>query len=168
MNYEIREMRPSEYPLLEDFLMQAIFVPEGYNGVLTKDIIAKDPKLAAAIDGFGSLPDDHAFVAVAEGVVVGACWVRTTNEYGHIDYKTPSFSISILDDFQNQGIGTLLMQRMLDLLMEEGYMRASLSVQKDNYAVRMYERLGFSIIGDGFDDSEWLMIKQLGPTLQDV
>lgn len=161
MNYEIREMCPSEYPLLEDFLMQAIFVPEGFDGVLTKDIIAKDPKLAAAIDGFGSLPDDHALVALAEGAVVGACWVRTTDEYGHIDDDTPSFSISVLDDFQNQGIGTSLMQRMLDLLTEEGYTQASLSVQKDNYAVRMYEKLGFIIIGDGFDDTEWLMIKQL-------
>ena len=161
MSYEIREMQPSEYPLLEDFLMQAIFIPEGFSGTLTKDIIAKDPKLKAAVDGFGTLPDDHALVAAADGRVVGACWVRTTDEYGHIDDATPSFSISVLDDYQKQGIGTALMECMLDLLKRCGYSQTSLSVQKDNYALRMYEKLGFSIIGDGFDDTEWLMLKKL-------
>ena len=42
-------------------------------------------------------------------------------------------------------------------LREAGYPRASLSVQKENPALRLYERLGFSIIGDGFDETEWLM-----------
>ena len=27
--YQIRAIRPEEYPLLEDFLYEAIFVPEG-------------------------------------------------------------------------------------------------------------------------------------------
>ena len=29
MNYKIREMNKSEYPLLEKFLYEAIFIPEG-------------------------------------------------------------------------------------------------------------------------------------------
>ena len=29
MEYTIRKMKQSEYPLLEDFLYEAIFVPEG-------------------------------------------------------------------------------------------------------------------------------------------
>ena len=37
-----------------------------------------------------------------------------------------------------------MMRRMLDELREIGYPRASLSVQKDNPALRLYERLGQS------------------------
>lgn len=73
-------MRKSEYPLLEDFLLQAIFIPEGFDGTLSKDITQSDPKLMAAIEDFGNLPDDCALVAVSDGsmlVLVGS--ERPTN-----------------------------------------------------------------------------------------
>ena len=117
MDYIIRNMREDEWHLLEEFLFQAIYVPEGFEGEVPRDIVRDDPKCRAAYEGFGSLPDDRALVAVADGEVVGACWVRTTDEYGHIDDATPSFSISLFEEFRGRGIGTELMQRMLDDLL---------------------------------------------------
>lgn len=118
-------------------------------------------KCRAAFEGFGSLPDDRAIVAEASGEVVGACWVRTTDEYGHIDDETPSFSISLYPRFRGQGIGAAMMRALLDELHDAGYVRVSLSVQKENPALHLYERLGFQIIGNGFDETEWLMVKGL-------
>lgn len=157
MDYEVRHIRQDEWPLLEDFLYEAIFVPEGFEGKVPRSVIHDDPKCRAAFEGYGTLPDGRAVVAEVEGKVVGACWVRTTDEYGHIDDETPSFSISLYAPYRGQGIGGVMMRRMLDELREAGYPRASLSVQKENPALRLYERLGFSIIGDGFDETEWLM-----------
>jgi ribosomal protein S18 acetylase RimI-like enzyme len=54
-----------------------------------------------------------------------------------------------------------MMRAMLGELREVGYARASLSVQKQNPALRLYERMGFRIVGDGFDESEWLMVCRL-------
>ena len=54
-----------------------------------------------------------------------------------------------------------MMRALLDELRAAGYAHASLSVQKENPAFRLYERLGFRIIGDGFDETEWLMVKSL-------
>ena len=88
-------MAPDEFPMLEDFLYEAIFVPEGFEGDIPRSVIFDEPKCRAAFEGFGALVDDHALVAVADEQVVGACWVRTTDEYGHIDDETPSFSISL-------------------------------------------------------------------------
>jgi GNAT superfamily N-acetyltransferase len=34
-------------------------------------------------------------------------------------------------------------------------------VQKENPALRLYERMGFRIIGDGCDETEWLMVCRL-------
>ena len=133
-------------------------MPGGFEGEVPRAVIHDDPKCRAAFEDFGMLPDDRALVAVAGDEVVGACWVRTTDEYGHIDDATPSFSISLLEGFRGQGMGTALMRRMLEGLREAGYERASLSVQKENPALRLYERLGFRIVGDGADESEWLMI----------
>ena len=157
MDYEVRHIKQDEWPLLEDFLYEAIFVPEGFEGEIPRSVIYDDPKCRAAFEGFGTQPDDRAVVAVVDDKVVGACWVRTTDEYGHIDSETPSFSISLYAPYRGRGIGGAMMRRMLDDLREAGYARASLSVQKENPALRLYERLGFRIVGDGFDESEWLM-----------
>ena len=151
-------MARNEYPLLEDFLYEAIFVPEGFDGELPRSLIHDDPKCCAAFEGFGELPDDRAVVAEMDGVVVGACWVRTTDEYGHIDDETPSFSISLYKPYRGQGIGGAMLRRMLDELRDAGYASASLSVQKENPALRLYERIGFRVMGDGFDETEWLMV----------
>ncbi len=161
MNYEIRHMRQDEWLLLADFLYEAIFVPEGFIGEIPRSIIYDDPRCRAAFEQFGSLPDDRALVAVVDGKVVGACWVRTTDEYGHIDNSTPSFSISLYEQYRGRGIGSEMMRRMLDELKTAGYTRASLSVQKLNPALHLYERLGFRIIGDGADETEWLMAIEL-------
>ncbi len=159
MDYIVRHMRQSEYPLLEDFLYEAIFVPSEYEGELSRSIIRDDPKCRAAYEGFGELPDDRALVVEVDGKVVGACWVRTTDEYGHIDDDTPSFSISLFKQYRGKGIGTRLMTSMIGELEAAGYERSSLSVQKENPALRLYQRLGFSIVGDGADETEWLMVR---------
>ena len=161
MDYEIRCMEPNEWPFLEDFLYEAIFVPEGFEGEVPHSVIYDDPKCCAAFQGFGTLPDDRAVVGTVDGAVVGACWVRTTDEYGHIDDETPSFSISLYKPYRGRGMGTAMMRAMLDELRDAGYARASLSVQKENPALRLYERLGFRIVGDGADETEWLMIIDL-------
>ena len=161
MEYEIRHIRQDEWSLLEDFLYEAIFVPEGFEGKVPRSLIYEDPECRAAFEGFGNLPDDYALVAVVNGRVIGACWVRTTDEYGHIDDKTPSFSISLFEPYRGMGIGSTMMKQMLDELGRAGYARTSLSVQKANPALRLYERLGFRIVGEGADESEWLMVCDL-------
>ena len=48
------------------------------------------------------------------------------------------------------------MKRMLKELKNRGYKKASLSVQKRNYAVRMYQKIGFEIIGE--NEEEYMMM----------
>ncbi len=162
MEFSVRNMEQAEWPLLEDFLFEAIFVPEGYEGEVPRSLVRDDPKCRAAYWGFGTRPDDRAVVATVGGAVVGACWVRTTDEYGHIDDQTPSFSVSLYKPYRRHGMGTAMIKAMLDELSAAGYERASLSVQKENPALSLYERMGFRIVGDGADETEWLMVCRLG------
>ena len=94
-----------------------------------------------------------------EGHVVGAIWSRIMNDYGHVDDETPSLAMSVLKEYRNKGIGTQLLREMLLLLKEKGYKRVSLSVQKANYAVRMYKKAGFVIAGE--NDEELIMTNEL-------
>lgn len=142
----IRTIRPEELSLLNEFLYEAIFIPEGV-AAPPRSIIEQED-LQVYIRDFGRQPDDHCLVAEVDGRIVGAVWVRVMNDYGHIDDKTPSLAISLYKDYRNQGIGTELLQRMLDLLREKGYRQVSLSVQKGNYALWMYRKAGFEVIAD--------------------
>ena len=153
--YLIRPMEKEEYPLLEDFLYNAIYIPKSYNGIPPRDIIYT-PLLWRTIDSFGSLPDDFCLVADIDGKPVGAVWVRIADQYGHIDNETPSFSISLFKDYRGRGIGTQMMREMLLYLRDKGYKRASLSVQKENYAVSMYKKVGFEITEE--TDEEYIML----------
>ncbi len=157
MNYNIRKIREDEYILLNDFIYEAIFIPEGVEPP-PKSII-NQPDLQVYISNFGKEKDDICFVAEADGKVVGAVWVRDMNDYGHIAEGVPSFAISLYKEYRNFGIGTRLMETMLSELKNRGYERTSLAVQKANYAVRMYKKVGFEIIDE--NDEEYIMVCEL-------
>ena len=157
MKYTIREMTAQEYPLLDDFLYEAIFVPEGVEPP-SKSIITA-PELQVYVKGFGVSKDDFALVAEVENKIIGAVWVRIMNDYGHIDDKTPSLAISLYKKYRGQGIGRSLIKEMLSLLQAHGYKKVSHSVQKANYAAKLYQKIGFRIIKEIGD--EWIMTYNL-------
>lgn len=157
MDYTVRQMREIEYPLLNDFLYEAIFIPEGVEPPPRS--IINSPELQVYVQDFGAQPHDRALVAEVDGKVVGAVWVRVMNDYGHIDDDTPSFAISLYKEYRGQGIGTALMRTMLDTLKQNGYKKASLAVQKANYALKMYLKVGFEIIDE--NEEEYIMQVQL-------
>jgi ribosomal protein S18 acetylase RimI-like enzyme len=156
MDYQIREIRENEYPLLSDFLYEAIFIPEGAKK--PPKAIIEQPELQVYIADFGR-EDDWCLVAEVEEKIVGAVWVRIMNDYGHIDDETPSFAISLYEEYRNFGIGTALMRTMLQFLKKKEYKQTSLSVQKANYAVDMYRKAGFEVVSE--NGEEYIMVCKL-------
>lgn len=156
MDYRIREIKESEYSILPDFLYEAIFIPEGTE-TPPKSII-EQPELQVYIADFGK-SDDWCLVAEIKEKIVGAVWVRIMNDYGHIDDETPSFAISLYEEYRHLGLGTALMEEMLQFLKDKGYKQTSLSVQKANYAVDMYRKVGFEVVKE--NEEEYIMVCQL-------
>ena len=157
MDYTIREIRKQEYPLLDNFLYEAIFIPKGIESP-PKTIIAS-PELQIYVEHSGALKDDWGLVAEVDGKVVGAVWVRIINDYGHIDDETPSLAISLYKEYRGFGIGTAMMKEMLALLKSHGYSQVSLSVQKANYAAKLYLKVGFEIVRES--EEEYIMVNCL-------
>lgn len=157
MDYVIRELKQEEVKLLDTFLYEAIFVPEGIPAP-SKDIIHQ-PELQVYVKNFGADEGDLCLVAQVKNEIVGAVWARIMNDYGHIDDETPSFAISILKEYRNCGIGTELTKQMLMTLKLNGYKQVSLSVQKQNYAVCMYQKAGFEILKE--NEEEYIMCCRL-------
>ena len=154
MNTIIRKIRLEEHVLLREFLYHAIYLPQGVEP--PSQSVIDLPELQVYIADFGTRPGDHCIVAEAAGKVVGAAWCRIMADYGHIDNDTPSLAISLLPEYRGLGIGTRLLNDLLLLLQEHGYLRASLSMQKENPALRLYQRTGFHIVAER--ETEYVML----------
>ena len=157
MDYTIRKIQKQEYPLLDNFLYEAIFVPEGIEP--PPKAIITSPELQVYVERFGESNDDWGLVAEVDGKIVGAVWVRIMNDYGHIDDETPSLAISLYKEYRGFGIGTAMMKEILALLKSYEYSQISLSVQKANYAAKMYLKIGFEIVRESGE--EYIMICHL-------
>ena len=157
MPIRIREIVPADYPLLQEFLYHAIFVPPDMEAPPRDSI--HHPDVFIYIDGFGSRPGDMGVVAEADGRVVGAAWERIIPAFGHIDNDTPELAISVLPEYRGRAIGTMMMTRLFELLRAHGYRQTSLAVQQRNAAVRFYQRLGYKTIRES--EEEFIMVKDL-------
>lgn len=153
----IREIRSHEIPLLTDFLYEAIFQPD--NKPKIPRTVLQEPMIWAYVDRFGTRQEDFCLVALVDGVIVGAALSRNGCSYGKVDDITPELAISLYPEYRNKGIGSRLLASLLETLIEKGVGKVSLSVDKTNYAVKMYRKLGFEIISER--EHDYLMIKTL-------
>jgi ribosomal protein S18 acetylase RimI-like enzyme len=149
----LRPIYIQEYPLLEDFLYDAIFVPVGEEAPPRSVLL--EPSILNYYQDFGR-EGDYCVVAEQEGTLRGAVWGRVLSGpvkgYGFVDEHTPELAISVQQEFRGKGIGTALLCAMLDFLRSKGCRQASLSVQKENPAVDLYKRIGFAIIEERGED----------------
>ena len=157
MDYRIREMAKKEYPLLCNFLYEAIYVPEGVEP--PPKSVLDSPALQVYIKNFGSTKQDFAFVAEGKVGILGAIWARIMQDYGHIDDHTPSLAMSVRKGYRGRGIGSALLKKMLITLQANGYENVSLSVQKENYAVKLYQKFGFHVFHE--TEEEYVMLVRL-------
>jgi ribosomal protein S18 acetylase RimI-like enzyme len=152
-NVQHRLFREDDFPLLENLLYEAIFQPEGAEP-LPRDIIKK-PEIDSAIRDFGKKQGDFCIFAELNGKTVGSAWMRIsddeTKSFGHIDSETPELVIAVFKEYRNLGIGRRLMHHLIDSAFKE-YKQISLSVDKRNYAVKMYKELGFEIVRENEQD----------------
>ena len=157
----IRELSSSEKPILKEMVYEAIYLPDDAKR-LPKEVV-KIPEITAYIKNFGKKKDDYCLVAELNDKIIGAIWVRViggkTKGYGYVDNQTPEFAMALFKDYRGQGFGTLMLQHMIEYLKSAGYKQASLSVDKENFAVKIYKKFGFEIINE--NENDYLMIIKL-------
>ena len=98
-------------------------------------------------------------VAEGGGTGGGAVWARGMGDHGQIGGETAALAVSPYREYRGRGIGTALLREMLSLLKRKGCGRVSLSVQKANYALKMYEKAGFEVVDE--TEEEYIMLRRL-------
>ncbi len=147
MNPTIRKAAASDEAFLREMLYVALFVPPD-RPPFPPDVVDQ-PELARYVDGFGTRDGDAGFVAEFDGRAIGAAWVRQLSDdepgYGFVDAATPELSIAVIEEHRGRDVGTTLMEALLAAVP-----RCSLSVDRRNSAVRLYERFDFiTVATDG-------------------
>jgi putative acetyltransferase len=132
---EIRPVRPDDAEGM--YLLRRL--PSSVDGTLGIPSVRLSETLHR-IDSLG--PNDHSFVAVLDGQVVGMAGLHVgTGKLRH----TGSFGMMVHDQFQGRGFGRKLLAALLDIA--DNYLalvRVELEVFSDNErAIRLYESMGF-------------------------
>jgi ribosomal protein S18 acetylase RimI-like enzyme len=152
-SYKIRPAVASDEPFLWEMLYQSLYV-EGQEP-FPRDVVHR-PHIARYVKDWGRA-DDLGFVAVDEqsNEPIGAVWSRLSSEddkgFAYIDERTPELGIALWPEYRGQGIGTALLERLLEAA-KNLYPAISLSVSPNNPAIRLYERLGFVKVDVRGDD----------------
>jgi ribosomal protein S18 acetylase RimI-like enzyme len=142
-------------------LYHAIYVPEGHAPIPRE--IVNQPEIAKYVDRWGS-GEDQGVVAIENLTLesVGAAWLRIfpveKKGYGYVGEDIPELSIAILPGYRNQGIGSALLRRLIGDARGR-FSALSLSVSRENPAVRLYERFGFEAVEQS--GSSITMLKEL-------
>ncbi|MGH8989261.1 MAG: GNAT family N-acetyltransferase [Acidimicrobiales bacterium] len=158
-NFTLRPVQASDAAFLTEMLMVAADWRPGAEPRSREEIMAA-PSFAHYIEGW---PREGDFGIVAEdSTSLGAAWWRYFRAddpgYGFVDDATPEITIGVREPAPGRGIG----RAMLDMFVAEANRRElqalSLSVEPDNYAMQMYEAVGFRPVGDSAGAVTMVMI----------
>lgn len=149
MDWALREAGPSDIGFLREMLYKALYVHEGEDPF--PESILDEPQLGHYFKDFGAAGGDLGVVAFDGEVPVGACWVRAFPRdapgYGWVDDDVPELTVALTEPAKERGLGTTLIEMVLDHAAAQGVLRVSLSVDPRSPALRLYERLGFEPVG---------------------
>ena len=108
---------------------------------------------------------DLGVLAEADGRPVGAAWIRylpaTDPGYGFVAPDVPELTIGVAAAWRGRGVGRALLRAVASQARARGIARISLSVERKNYAHRLYLSEGYRIV-DSSDAQSDTMIRGLG------
>ena len=150
MQCRFRPVFRTDEPFLWEMLYYAAHVNEEPDGSVEK--AQRNPFLTKYVTRWGK-PDDLGLIAYATTTrqSVGAAWLRVfvgdEKNCHEIDDGVPELAIAVVPSCVGNGVGAQLLERLLDAAASV-YPAVYLSVRATNPAKRLYERFGFTVIGE--------------------
>jgi ribosomal-protein-alanine N-acetyltransferase len=150
MNCSLREAAPGDIGFLREMLYEAAFWRPGPERAPMEEALAR-PELAKILRNWGRDGDTAVLAVVSGNVPVGAAWYRLWSEedhsFGYVGPEVPELGIAVAATHRGRGVGAQLLAAILNLAAGQGIRRVSLSVERDNPAVLLYKRYGFTAVG---------------------
>ena len=162
MNVHLRSSQPADLPFMKEILYEAVFWRIDDKRPSFEEGSAY-PGVIKSLADWGERDGDKAVVATHNEKPVGAAWYRywTENNYirGYMDDNVPVLVIGIRQDHRHKGIGTKMIESLIDQAKKSGIQKMSLMVSKDNYAINLYKQQGFLEYSD--DEDSFTMVREI-------
>ena len=162
MNFVLRVSHHADIPFLREMLYEAVFWRASADKPSFEQGLAY-PEVSKALADWGERDGDVAVVATLNSSPIGAAWYRfwTDSNFirGYVDERIPVVVIGVHRDYRHQGIGTKMLDWLIDYASKHAVQKISLSVSKDNYAMNLYVQQGFQEVTDTGDS--WFMVRNI-------
>ena len=162
MTTHLRASHPTDLPFLREMLYEAVFWRSTANKPSFAEGLAY-PDVSKVLADWGEREGDTAVIATIQSNPVGAAWYRYMTDdnaiRGYLDETTPVLVIGVHHDYRHQGIGSKLIESLIDHASKHAIPKISLMVSKDNYAIHLYRQQGFQEHTDTGDS--FLMVRTI-------
>lgn len=146
----VRSGGASDLPLLESMLYEAMH----WNATRARPAFAEargSDGFRRWLEGWGRRTGDTAAVATVGGRPAGAAWYRyhspEMGSLGYVDESIPEVCIGVSAKHRARRVGRTLLVHLIDQARQAGVGALSLSVERENHALKLYRRLGFREVG---------------------
>lgn len=160
----IRSGDTEDIDFLQEMLYEAVYWrPDGERPPLEAGLA--DPELAKILEGWRQRAGDREVIAVSQnGQPVGAAWYHPWRKNNHSDRfvneQIPEIGIGVVGEARRQGVGSALLEALIARATKDGLRALGLSVDLENPARRLYEKLGFK--PQGAEGGSLIMVLDLG------
>ena len=148
----IRKAEARDCELIEQMLLAAFDWRPGTTPRPVANVMA-DPSVAHYAEGW--LRDTDLGVVAEDdetGLGLGAAWWRfftlADPGYGFVSEAVPEVSIGVVTGARGVGLGRALLYELVTFAHRESLAGLSLSVEPDNFALHLYEQVGFTRVGE--------------------
>jgi GNAT superfamily N-acetyltransferase len=139
----LRELCPGDIPFMRAMLYEMVFIPD--NKPPLEEVLSW-PGIARYVCDYGRA-GDFGLLAELRGEPVGAAWCRlfpvTDPGYGFVAEDIPELSIAVDGRLRGRGVGSMLLDAIMEQARHRSCRAVSLSVDRANPAYRLYLSRGF-------------------------
>ncbi len=146
--FQIRSATRADARFLGDMLVEAT------NWSVTRArprvAVLDDPKVSRYVAGWPR-PGDFGSIALdSHGIPIGAVWARlfpaNAPGSGFVAVGVPELTLGVNPQWRAQGVGRALLRAISRQALAAGYARLSLSVERANFAQRLYISEGYTTV----------------------
>jgi ribosomal protein S18 acetylase RimI-like enzyme len=147
--YQLRDAGPADTLALSEALVEAANWDSRHT--IPRVGVLSDPIRSRYLAGWPRPGDGGVVAETPDGVeVVGAAWYRLLAAdrpgLGYVATGVPELTLGVRPMWRAQGVGRALLQALLRKAAAAGYARISLSVERGNFAQRLYRSEGFTVL----------------------
>ena len=162
--WSIRAATADDSAFMADMLVEAFnWSPERNKQSRSRVLSAR--KTAHYIAGWPR-DTDLGVIAEADGERIGAAWLRflpaADPGYGFVAADVPELTIGVALEWRGRRVGRALLRAVAQHALSAGIRQISLSVERKNFAQKLYLSEGYQIV-DGSDRDSDTMVKDLVP-----